>query len=247
MFDELIRRDYVRLRNKGPFWLLFSIATNIGLLFGWVEASKVGYPIFLEWTNQLGLTKWQISFYSSYLVAVLCFLLFNLGFLILYYFQIPWIEKYKIMKDEKWPWVEKAEGWKATLLASLMRFSFNLFVLLPIFLYILSIGKNHEIPLSQAVEDLPSDWTLAWQITFCLYVEDIAFSLSHRLLHTQFLYKHVHKVHHSYTQTISIAAIHTHPFEYFIGNIIPSALPTLILSSPNVISYFGLPSCHLVT
>jgi len=47
----------------------------------------------------------------------------------------------------------------------------------------------------------------------------------------------VHKVHHQYTQTISIAAIHTHPLEYFLGNIIPSVLPTTILG----------PRCHLVT
>ena len=135
------------------------------------------------------------------------------------------------MKDEKWPWVQRAEGWKTKLLVSLLRVSFNFLVMTPLSLYVLSMGLNHQIKYAMAVDDLPSAWTLAWQILFCVYVEDVGFSIAHRLLHTPFLYKYVHKVHHQYTQTISIAAIHTHPVEFFIGNVIPAVLPTAILGS----------------
>jgi len=103
----------------------------------------VSWPILLEWSKQRGLSKWSLSFFSSYIVSVLCAVLFNLGYFILYALQLPWIENYKIMKDEKWPWVERAEGWKATLLASLLRFSFNVLVLSPVCFYILSIAYGH--------------------------------------------------------------------------------------------------------
>ena len=64
-----------------------------------------------------------------------------------------------------------------------------------------------------------------------MYVEDIGFSIAHRILHQPFLYKHVHKVHHTFTQTVSIAGSHTHPIEFLFGNMIPAALPVLMLGS----------------
>lgn len=129
-------------------------------------------------------------------MSVSAFIFFNLGFFVLYSLQLPWIEEYKIMKDEKWPWVQRADGWKAKLLVSLMRVSFNFLVMTPLSLYVLSMALKHQINYALKVEDLPSAWTLAWQILFCVYVEDVGFSIAHRLLHTPFLYKHVHKLHH---------------------------------------------------
>ncbi len=84
---------------------------------------------------------------------------------------------------------------------------------------------------------LPTALTLLWQLTFCMYMEDIGFSIGHRLLHTSYLYKKVHKIHHTYTQTISIAGSYTHPFEFFIGNMIPAILPIVILG----------PRAHIIT
>ena len=55
--------------------------------------------------------------------------------------------------------------------------------------------------------------------------------MSHKLFHRPFLYKHVHKIHHQYTQTISLSAIYTHPFEFAFGNMIPVGLPCVLLGS----------------
>jgi sterol desaturase/sphingolipid hydroxylase (fatty acid hydroxylase superfamily) len=64
---------------------------------------------------------------------------------------------------------------------------------------------------------------------FCMLVEDFTFNIGHRLLHRPFFYKHIHKVHHSHIVTISMAAHYAHPLEFLFGNVIPVAIPTLIL------------------
>jgi sterol desaturase/sphingolipid hydroxylase (fatty acid hydroxylase superfamily) len=43
------------------------------------------------------------------------------------------------------------------------------------------------------------------------------------------MYKRVHKLHHKYINTVSIAVEYTHPVEYLLGNIIPAFIPAKIL------------------
>jgi len=62
---------------------------------------------------------------------------------------------------------------------------------------------------------------------FLLYVEDIFFFLTHRMLHIPLLYKHIHKQHHEYDTTFAPVSEYTHPIEYFISNLVPLALTQL--------------------
>jgi sterol desaturase/sphingolipid hydroxylase (fatty acid hydroxylase superfamily) len=59
--------------------------------------------------------------------------------------------------------------------------------------------------------------------------EDFAFHICHRFLHWRVIYPYIHKVHHTYITTISIAAEYTHPFEFIIGAALPGSLGGLIL------------------
>jgi sterol desaturase/sphingolipid hydroxylase (fatty acid hydroxylase superfamily) len=61
--------------------------------------------------------------------------------------------------------------------------------------------------------------------------EDFFFSMSHRALHTPFLYKHIHKIHHTHIVTVGIASQYAHPLEYFFGNLLPTVAGPLILGS----------------
>lgn len=70
-----------------------------------------------------------------------------------------------------------------------------------------------------------------------MLVEDFAFYWSHRMLHTPYLYKKVHKVHHEFNNTVSIAATYAHPVEYFFGNLLPTSYGFMILGN----------KCHMVT
>lgn len=62
-------------------------------------------------------------------------------------------------------------------------------------------------------------------------MEDASFYWSHRTLHTPYFFSKIHKVHHEYYNSISIAAIYAHPLEYLFGNIVPTALGFTLLGS----------------
>ena len=87
------------------------------------------------------------------------------------------------------------------------------------------IFKPHEM----TVEALPTTMTLMGTVFFCMICEDTAFYFIHRIMHHSSIYKYVHKMHHEYSTTTSIAAEYSHPLEYAFGVILPSAVGPAIL------------------
>lgn len=60
-------------------------------------------------------------------------------------------------------------------------------------------------------------------------IEDALFYWTHRLLHTPFLYRHFHKLHHRFKQPIALAAEFAHPVEYVLSNSIPLFVGPMLL------------------
>ncbi|KAK8488810.1 hypothetical protein V6N11_025324 [Hibiscus sabdariffa] len=56
------------------------------------------------------------------------------------------------------------------------------------------------------------------QIIFYFILEDFVFYWGHRILHTKWLYKHVHSVHHEYATPFGLTSEYAHPAEIlFLG------------------------------
>lgn len=70
---------------------------------------------------------------------------------------------------------------------------------------------------------LPSWSTIVLQILFFFLVEDYFNYWIHRWLHSPWLYKHVHSVHHTYDTPFAIVAAYAHPFE-----VVAQAIPTFL-------------------
>jgi sterol desaturase/sphingolipid hydroxylase (fatty acid hydroxylase superfamily) len=52
-----------------------------------------------------------------------------------------------------------------------------------------------------------------WEVVFSMLIVDTSFYFFHRLLHHKFLYQHIHKQHHEFTITTTIAAEYSHVIE----------------------------------
>jgi len=90
------------------------------------------------------------------------------------------------------------------------QYAFEATVTLPVLSYILAApiiawrGVNNEVP---------SVGLLLGQVVFGMMVADTLFYWFHRTLHTKFLYQRVHKQHHEFTTTMSLASEFSHIFE----------------------------------
>merc|ERR1711977_486908 len=71
-------------------------------------------------------------------------------------------------------------------------------------------------PLSTSVETLPSVYTIIWQCAICGMIDEIGFYWSHRLLHTPYLYKRLHKQHHEFKAPVAVVGLWAHWIEHYI-------------------------------
>ena len=75
--------------------------------------------------------------------------------------------------------------------------------------------------LHMGVDTFPSWLTSMWQITLFMVIDDTMFYWGHRLLHHKRIYKHIHKLHHSFYQPVGVASLYSHPIEVILTNTIP--------------------------
>ena len=171
----------------------------------------------------------------SYLVG-------NIFFCILYKckFQIFERERSRGHPDEQWPWESmKPDEWNKLFWRSI---KFNLlnswFSNVVVYLSVTMSGIPSEN--LTAIDKMPTPTVFAAQILFCMMIEDATFYISHRTLHLPWLYPSVHKIHHEHKVTFSLAALHAHPLEYILGNVVPVMVgPAILGPRMHLASAFG--------
>ena len=124
----------------------------------------------------------------------------------------------------KWPWEQDRQKWSSFFVKSVATSISNL--LFGVALIYLDTMMRYDILMT--LETSPDLWTMVWQFFFFLYMEELIFYTFHRVMHHPKLY-FLHKQHHEYNVTTSLAIIHSGKVEQFT-NVVTTGIAYSILS-----------------
>lgn len=69
-------------------------------------------------------------------------------------------------------------------------------------------------------------------------IANILFYLSHRLLHTRFIFTTIHYIHHQFIEPVAVASLHAHPIEHLTANTLAFFIPFFIIGLPYYMMLF---------
>lgn len=223
---EMQRGDEWLYKSKLPSILSFSLF----LIFSYFIHSKY-LALIYPFLNSFR----KISFFYVSVLTLPALLSINLLYVYAYRAKNPKIEKYKIT-SVAWPWELDPVKWKKQFPNIVFTYFVNYFVIgsltiqLSIYLCEPNINPN----------ELPSVFEFISHIALGMVTEDFFFYWSHRLFHTPWFYKNIHKKHHEHYNTISLSCIYAHPLEMLLGNTFPALSVLFLLKSKMHIVTFSI-------
>jgi 4-alpha-methyl-delta7-sterol-4alpha-methyl oxidase len=119
---------------------------------------------------------------------------------------------------------------KRWLMPSLGRFAFNNL------LSFLSVLLSWPLLRLSGIHagELPAWYVIVGQVLFFIVLDDFLYYWMHRTLHTPWLYKHVHSVHHRITTPFALTGNYMHAVEFMLTS-------TLVMTGPSLVG------AHVVT
>jgi len=219
--EKVIKNDSIRYRRKGyGLFMAILIASSYFYLMPKILASI--WPT-LD-------TKGEITMFYFFVSIGLHSLVFGMSNLIMYAIyvtKLPFFERYKIM-NKPWPWEQDAEKWNTVFKNTIKNIAVSHLILAPIMIYLDTVvGLKFRFDM----DSFPTYQEILPQIVFFMICDDFFFYWIHRILHLKQVYSIIHKKHHEYNITVSIAAEYAHPLEFVFSNLLPFAMGPKILGS----------------
>lgn len=216
--DEIIDYEKVRYVNKG-YGLISAFLITIGWFFILPQLSYYIWPTKIEEPG-------KFTFFLNYITHEISFIFVNVAMWVIYKLEWDFFERYK-SNDKPWPWKKDPEAWNKLVKETIILLALNHLVILPLvscFSFITNVS-----PFRVDYESLPTVFEVIWQTVFFMIMDDLTFYWSHRFLHWNKIYPYIHKIHHKYINTVSIASEYAHPLEFAIGNVLTANSGPLLL------------------
>lgn len=141
------------------------------------------------------------------------------------------IERYQLLDEHKLDRQAHQLGTRKLVLATLKDGLLGKFVLGPAMIYtvLFPIMKSRGMPAMTAAR--PSAFRIYAEFSFAHLVNEFFFYWAHRTFHSSQLYARVHKQHHEWKGTVSMAAEYAGPVEQLFANYIPTLGGCFLLAS----------------
>lgn len=94
---------------------------------------------------------------------------------------------------------------------------------------------------------VPTLGTIIYHMLVFILIQETTFYYLHRMLHYGKFYRYVHKIHHHWQAPIAISALHCHPFEHFLANLLPVLIGPVLMGSHRCTIAIWLIIVHIVT